>query len=255
MGNLSTIVKSIKSVLVKHGPEISVGLGVGCLLTSTVLAVKATPEALKRIEAKKAELETDKLTPGETVKATWKCYIPAAAMAIGGASCTIGGLKMDLRRNAALATAYSVTETALREYKEKVVETIGEKKEKVIHEAIAKDKVEATPVESSKVIITGKGEALCFDALSGQYFRSDIESIKRAVNEVNECLIKEGYISLNEFYDKLGLEMTKIGYDIGWHIDKGLIDVDFDSTITKDGTPCLVLNYTIQPMYDYDKWL
>lgn len=37
----------------KRTPEILTGIGISGMVTTTVLAVKATPEALRRIEAKK----------------------------------------------------------------------------------------------------------------------------------------------------------------------------------------------------------
>ncbi|MFR8351429.1 MAG: DUF6353 family protein [Blautia obeum] len=42
-------------------------------------------------------------------------------------------------------------------------------------DAVAKDKVEKNPVVTREVIITEKGNTLCYDAISGRYFKSDIE--------------------------------------------------------------------------------
>jgi len=42
--------------------------------------------------------------------------------------CVVGSNSINARRVAALASLYSITETALDEYKAKVVETIGETK-------------------------------------------------------------------------------------------------------------------------------
>ena len=66
-----------KQFLGKHSPEILTGLGIAGMLTTTILAVKATPKALKLIENKKKELNTDELTALQTIKATWKPYMPA----------------------------------------------------------------------------------------------------------------------------------------------------------------------------------
>ena len=122
-------VNSAKAAISKHSPEILVGVGIAGMLTTVVLAVKATPKALTLIEEKKEEQEVDELTPVETIKATWKCYIPAAVTCVASTACIIGASAVNAKRNAALATAYTLSETALKEYKAKVVETIGEKKE------------------------------------------------------------------------------------------------------------------------------
>jgi hypothetical protein len=238
----------------KHSPEILTGIGIAGMITTTVLAVKATPKALKLIEDKKKEEKVDELPHLETVKTTWKCYIPATVTGVASIACLIGASAVNARRNAALATAYKLSETALTEYKEKVVETIGEKKEQAVREAIDKDRVEATPVSKNEVIITEKGNTLCLDPLSKRYFKSDIERIKKAENILNKRMLHDmfGYVSVNELYDELGLDHTDIGDDLGWNVNE-LIDIDFSSQIADDGTPCIVLNYSVAPRYGYSK--
>lgn len=270
--NLSTAFKSLETGAKKHSPEILTGIGIAGMVTSTVLAVKATPKALILVEEEKrrqnhALLEeakesgadmcnhVDKLKPLEVVKTTWKCYVPAAVTGTMSVLCLIGASSVSARRNAALATAYTLSETALKDYKEKVIETIGEKKETEVREAIAKDKIEKNPVTNHEVIITSNGDTLCYEAISGRYFKSDIDKIKKAINEANHQLLNDSYISLNEAYDWIGLDHTKIGYDLGWNIEQGMIEVNFDSMLATDGTPCVVLDYDKMPQYNFDKWL
>lgn len=253
--NLAKTFKSVGKVLAKHGPEILTGIGIGLGIATPVLAVRNTPKALKLIEAKKEELEVETLTPAETVKTTWKCYIPAAATGVASVACILGANTVSGRRSAALATAYSLSETALREYKDKVVETIGEKKEREVRDAIAQDKIDRNPVKAGDIIITEKGNTLCYDVHSGRYFKSDLDKLKKAVNEINYRLINECYISLNEFYYVIGLEETQLGDDLGWRIESGLLDFDYTSKLTDDGTPCIVIDYNIAPKYGYDKLL
>lgn len=264
---VTKFIDSTKTMLVKHSPEILTGIGIAGMVTTTVLAVKATPKALQLIEQEKEYRELDrqngvdeKFAPWEisaidAVKLCWKCYIPAAVTGVVSMACLIGASSVNARRNAALATAYKLSETALNEYREKVVETIGEKKERVVRDAVSKEKIEKDPVTKKEVIVTEKGNTLCYDAISGRYFKSDIDLIKRAVNELNRQMLSDGYISLNEFYDELGLEHIQLGYDLGWKIDKGMIDIDFSSHLASDGTPCIVVNYSIAPEYGYSSYL
>ena len=249
--NLSNIAKGVRTAMKKHSPEILTGIGIAGMITTTVMAVRATPKALVLIENKKIENDTDKLTPVETIKATWKCYIPAAIT--GGLSivCLIGASSVNARRNAALATAYTLSESALKEYQEKVIETIGKKKEQSVRDAIAKDRIDKNPVSSREVIITEKGNTLCYDSISGRYFKSDIDKLKKVENELNRRMRDEMYISLNEFYYEIGLKPTSIGDDIGWNIDRGYIELNFSSQLTDDGNPCLVIDYQVTPRYDY----
>ena len=256
MSKLDMMMKSTKAYLTKHSPKILTGLGIAGMVTTTVLAVRATPKAMQLIE--EAELEKGSnavhvaLTPVETVQTVWKCYIPAVVT--GGLSvlCLISANTANLRRNAALATAYTLSETALKEYKEKVVSELGEKKAQEIKGAIAKDKLEKAPVQNNEVIMVEKGgNTLCFDAMSGRYFKSDMESLKKAVNELNRQMRYDMYISLNEFYYAIGLDPIEIGDNLGWNIDHGYIEPDFSSQLATDGTPCLVISHTVEPRYEF----
>lgn len=242
---------STRKYLVKHSPEILTGLGITGMITATVFAVKETPKAMKLIELKKKELKTKELTPIEIVKAAWKPYIPAMSMIVVSSSCLIGANTINHRRNAALATAYSLSEKALLTYRDKVIETIGERKEKTIRDQIAQDEMKT--YDSNQVIITSKGNALCKDSISGRYFRSDLDKIRKAVNELNRKMTHQNYISLNEFYYSIGLDRVKEGDYMGWNIDKGLIELDFDACLTDDDEPCIVIDYIIVPEYGYDK--
>lgn len=256
MGKLSlkNMTSDIKSTMVKNAPGILVGVGIVGMAGTTILAVKATPKAMLLIEAKKKELETESLTPVETVKTTWKCYIPAAVTGVMSTACLIGASSVSARRNAALATAYNLTRVALSDYKDAVVETIGEKKEQVVRDTVAKKKVERDPVQNTEVIVTERGTTLCYDAVFGRYFRSDIDTIKRAVNQLNRSIVSSMYASLNEFYDEIGLPPIEIGDKLGWNIDDGQLEVDFSSQLAADGTPCLVISFNVAPDYGYSKF-
>lgn len=250
---LTNFTKNVRITLTKHSPAILTGIGITGMIGTTVMAVKATPKALQRIEEKKKELHSEKLPVVEVIKATWRCYIPAAVTGFGSAACLIRANSISTRRNAALLTAYNLSKTALDEYKDKVVETIGENKEKAIIDAIAKDKVEKNPVVNNEVIVTDKGPTLCYDALFGRYFTSDIDTIKRAENNLNRIIVSNMYASLNEFYSEIGLSGVDIGDDLGWNLDDGQIEIEFSSQIASDGRPCIVLNYNVLPAYDYHK--
>lgn len=253
--NLQAFMKYTQKVLKKHSPEILTGIGITGMITTTVLAVKATPKALMLIEERKLDLNTEELKKTEVVKTVWTCYIPTLVTGTLSIACIIGASSVNLRRNAALATAYTIADTARKEYREKVIETIGEKKETLVRDAIAKDKIEANPVESQQIVITEKGETLCYEPLSGRYFKSDINKIKRAVNEINSRMLSDTYASLNDFYYELGLDDTKIGNQLGWRIDKcRLIEISFSSQLTSSGDPCLVIDFIDAPMYDFDRY-
>lgn len=251
--------KGIQTAVTKKSPEILTGIGIAGMITTTVLAVKATPKALELIESEKeSKKEHPDDKPGlnvvEVVKAAWKPYIPAAVTGVVSVACLIGASSVSARRNAALATAYQLSTNALTEYKDKVVETIGEKKEKGIREKIAQDKVTQNPVSKSEVVITGAGDVLFLEPVSMRYFTSDIESVRKIINDINyrmTCGMEE-YISLSEFYDEIGLTHTSNSDEIGWNLYKdGQIGIDFHPTVAEDGKPCLMLDYRVEPRYKY----
>lgn len=252
--NFHGILDSIKKIVVKRSPEILTGIGIAGMITTTVLAVQATPKAIDLIRDKEDELEVEKLTVGETIKVTWKCYIPAAVTCTLSTVCLIGASSVHTKRNAAIAAAYKLSEKALIEYKDAVIETIGEKKEQAVRDKMAEKKLEKEPVSKSEVIFTDKGTSLCYDSISGRYFNSSIEAIKRAENVINKQMLNDMYVSLNDFYDELGLDYTQVGRDLGWSVNDGLINIGFSSQLADDGRPCLVVDFSTPPKYKFDRF-
>lgn len=249
--NMANLFKNVKMVVSQHSPEILTGIGIAGMITTTVLAVRATPKALTLIDDKKAELDLDprdNLTPMETVKATWKCYIPAAVTCATSVACLVGASSVNSKRNAALATAYNLTTTAFNEFKEATREVVGEKKEQLIHHKVAEERIKKEPVNQSAIIVSGNGNTRCFDTITKRRFTSDIEAIKRIVNELNRRMVNgEDYISLNDFYYELGLDGSSIGDELGWNVADGLIELEFSAQLDSDGTPCIVIDYAIAP--------
>lgn len=263
MKDFKGFINVIGDFVSKKSPEILTGVGIAGMLTTTILAVKATPKAImlmnfeKEIRANDAEKESactntnimpEPLKRIDILKLTWKCYIPSVITATISAACLISANTVNSKRNAALAAVYSLSETALKEYRTKVIETIGEDKEKDIRTEItngnAKKSMDNDPVTNKEVIIVERGGTLCYDTLSGRYFKSDVEKIKNVINSLNRQMLSEMTISLNDLYYELGLSETKIGDQIGWNIDKSLIEVSFSSQLTSDGSPCVVVNYS-----------
>lgn len=105
MQSLQQTTKEISKVLSKNSPTILTGLGVAGLISTAVMAVKATPKAIELIDQLRddeinrrlrnlgfvgeEELHHSvneqcdvKLTKKEIIKVTWKCYVPAALMGV-----------------------------------------------------------------------------------------------------------------------------------------------------------------------------
>jgi len=233
----------------KHSPLILTIGGVVGIFATSFFASKATLKAAKEVHRLEASVDGD-LTKREILEVAWRFYIPTALVGIGSAACIVGTHGIHTRRNAALLGLYSLTDASLREYKAKVIEKIGENKEQKIHDEIMQDRVNANP-PSSEIIVVGSGKVQCQEAITGRYFDSDMESIRRAENTINARLIHDMYSSHNEFCSLVGLPQTPLGDQIGWTVDH-MMEIVFTSAINPaNGTPVLVVDYRISPKSDY----
>ena len=242
---IRNLCNSVANGISKHSSEILTGLGITGMAGAIVMTVPATAKALQLID------ESEAKTTKEKIKAAWKCYIPPAITACVSAACIIGASRNSMKRNAALATAYSLSESAFRDYKEKVVETLGKEADDKVTEAVAEKHIRENPVENKEIVITGNGEVLCYDSISGRYFESTTNDIDRAVNYLNRQMLLDMYVSSNDFYYEIGLDSSSVGDEIGWNIGHGYIEVYYTSHVTEDGRPCIVVNHRYAPEYGF----
>ena len=245
--NFGEISKAFTRNLGQNSPAILMGLGIAGMFSSVFLAVKATPKALQDLDQKKKAVRDEKLKAKEVLGATWKNYIPTAIMLGVSAGCFMGSAHISNKRNVAMATAYGLSETAFRTYREKVIESIGEKKEQSVRDAVARETLLANPQTSGNVIVASSGDMTCFDGTSGRYFKCTVDKLRRAENEINRRMLDEMYISLNEFYYEIGLPPIKAGDDLGWNYSKGFLEIRLSSHLNEKEEPCLVLDYVVYP--------
>lgn len=244
------LIKYADSVFKKHGTKILTGLGVAGLVTTTILAIEATPKAVRIIEEKKKKEHKESLTKKETVSLVWKCYIPTGVSLVASAACIMGAYSEGARRNAALATAYSLTQSYLDDYRSKTKEVVGEKKEKQIREAVMQDRLDRSKIREEDIIETKHHGERCYDSIIDRKFWSDISTIEKAVIDLNKDLQTCMYVSLNDFYRKLDLPTCDIGDEVGWNIDDGPIEITFGSMLKND-LPYIVLSFQCAPRTDY----
>lgn len=254
--------QALRKGITKKSPEILIVLGIVSMVSATVMAIRETPKAMKAIEELKSqqedtepddtEEESNDISPVEIVKATWKYYLPSLIGTGLGIAAILESHSIMKKRLAVFVTAYSGLDTAYNLYKKKAVDILGETKEKEITDAVAKERVERQP-SMDNAVTTGRGSTLCFDVYSGRPFRSDIEDVRRAINNINHQMMIEGYVSLNELYYELGMEGVQYGDDVGWRADGDLIDISISAQIAKNGEPCLAITFEAEPLYDYSR--
>ena len=246
---------AFKKGVSKRSPQILTALAIAEFAATLYFAVKATPKAEKLIEEATAE-KGEKLTVLETVKVAGKCYIPATVMGICTIATMIGVNSAFLKQTAALETAYNLTKSSYATYKDKVIETIGEKKDAAIEDAIAQDNLNQIPVVESKVIDTGEGTTLFRDWASGRDFLHDRNKIESACNRLNHQMLTDMTKSLNDLYAELGLDDVGVGALLGWNINAtGLIEPVFSPGVASNGQPCFILRFPTRrepiPNYEY----
>lgn len=243
----------LKHGFVKNKSSILTGASIIFGIGAVGTAVYGTVKAVRKVDEVKEEKGVEKLEPKDLLKTVLPCYIPMAGLELASVACLIGSTKAHKESIAALSTAYSLSESAFKAYKEKVAETIGEKKEAAIQEKISDDKIVHRPPAKELIINTGDGDTLFYDSVSGRYFMSNIEHIKRSVNELNRRMIDDLFISLNELYYEWNLEEVDCGRLLGWNIERGYITIHYSAKLTQDEKPCVVLEYSVPPLYNYDK--
>lgn len=270
MSSLTTAFHKTKFQLKKHSPEILIVTGVVGTVTSTVMACKATTkldsiinepkEKIDRIHQgmEEGEIEGVEYTKEDgkkdltivytqTALKVAKLYAPAAILGAASLACIISSHNILRTRNVALATAYTALDKGFKEYRGRVVERFGkavdrelrynlkseEREERVVDEngnETTKTAVVKTYVPNDHSVF-----AKCFDDTCHNWSRdpdSNLFFLKQQQAYANKCLQERGQLFLNEVYDMLGFQRTKLGNQFGWIYDKtapmGDNYVDFD---------------------------
>ena len=227
-------------------------------------AYKAGPKAEKFLAEKRKDREyinpNDKKAKRTIVWGTLRGIFPIVSVPImlGGMStaCCIGANTVSSKKIATLSAAYTLTNTALHEHKDKVREVLGEAKAQQVREAISKDHLEKSkiPTDEKDIQITGLGNVLCYDEYTDRYFYASAESIGNAIVKISNDLISDMWVSLNDFYRELNLRPCKMGEDLGWSVDntdRGRVPVYYTAILTEDNRPCLCVQFDVEMRRQY----
>ena len=245
MPSLSSLLKHSGRFISNNSPTILTVIGVTGTLATAYLAGDASFKAARLIDETETH-EARTLSVNEKIKLTWKLYIPAAATATFTVSAIVGSNRISTRRATSLATAMALSDKAFEEYRQKVLDKMGEKKEQAVRDEIAQDRVDRNPESLSTVIINADASVVCYDSYTGRYFMSDMETIRKAANDINQQIIQDHYASLSDFCFLIGLPSTGVTDEVGWNLDK-FLEVHFSATITDLGKVCMVIDYEVSP--------
>ena len=239
---------------IDNSPQILTVVGVAGTVSTAVLTGKAAYKAALLIQdAEKTAWEGyDHVGPRERVQLTWQLFIPAAGTGLLTVSAIIAGSHISASRAAGLAAAYTISEQAFGEYRDKVIEKMGEKKEQIVRDELAQEKVHRT--DGDAMIVVSGTDVLCFDMFSGRYFTGSMEGLKQAQNSLNHQMLSDGYASVSDFYDRIGLAPTEFSDQVGW-ISEELMELTFSTVISEDQRPCLAVSFQVKPNRRFDRFL
>ena len=249
-----------KFLLNDHSTTILTAVGVGGTVATAVLSGRASFKAAEIIAQEKETLQQEGNFPvgkedfskTEKFKLVWTQYLPPVAVGVTTIASIIVANKISSKKIAALAVAGGISERALQEYKDKVVEKLGVRQDQKIRDEIAQDRVAANAPSSREVVLVGSGQVLCYDMTTGRYFQSTMEDIKRAENKVNYELIHFMACSLSHFYDEIGLPPTPYTDSVGWNMNHHM-EVKFSTVMSEDNRPCIAIDFSRPPIPDYEK--
>lgn len=210
-------------LLKKYSPLILTSVSVIGSITSTVLAVKVTPKALKLINEAKKEKGSN-LTKTEIVKVAWKPYIPTVISLATTITSILSLHILNQRTQNALMTAYTTLNNLHQEYIAKTKELYGDDADQKVRNAILND-------QPMMIKDLTDGKQLFWDYQSLRFFESTIDEVLRAENQLNAEFAASGAVTLNDFYDLLGLERQFAAQEIGWYDHGTFFEIKFENQL------------------------
>ena len=266
---VTTVTTSLGKVglaLKKHSPEILVVSGVIGVVTSTVLACRATTKVNEVLSKAKDDIETihavaedpafaEEYTVEDSKKdlaivyaktglEVVKLYAPAVILGALSITGILASNNILRKRNVALAAAYAAVDKSFKEYRNRVVDRFGEAVDRELKYNIKAMEIEETVVDEKtgkekKVkktvnVIDDIGEygpfAQIFDAACRPWEKDaelNLMFLRAQQQWANDTLRSRGWLFLNEVYERLDIDPTPVGQHAGWIYDPEYEGDDF----------------------------
>ena len=264
MNSVTRTLNKARFQIKKHSPEILIVAGIAGVVTSAVMACKATTKINDILDQTKEEvgkvndaLDNEKISEDVYSKEDAKkdlaiIYIQTGVKLVKlyGPSLILGALSITSilasnnilrKRNVALAAAYAAIDNGFKEYRGRVIERFGKDLDRELKYNIkAKEISETTVDENGKETTVTKTVPVVESEEPSDYARFFCEGcagwtndpemnlvfLKQQQNWANELLKTRGHLFLNEVYDMLGIERSKAGQVVGWVYDETNPDCD-----------------------------
>jgi hypothetical protein len=246
----------------RFSPELLMVVGAGAIVTAGVLACRATLKLETVVE--KAEFEAELVkeahkreeydTETAYTKALSKVYVTraleigklyAVPLSVGlvGMGCLMGAHGVMRGRNVAAIAAYKTMESSFGEYRKRVVEELGEEKERDIRFGITEEEIPEFDEKGKQIgtrkqaVVRPEGMspyAKIFDEYNDNWSHVPGQNqmfLTNQQNWLNDTLNARGYVFLNDVYKSLGFAQTPDGQITGWlrkdHEDSKDGNIDF----------------------------
>ena len=264
--NMSNIVNSATKTfhkvgfqIKKHSPEILLVTGITGVVTSAVMACKATTKVDAIVEESKKSIDTihEGMEAGNICDVEYteedgkkdlaivyiqtgvkfaKLYGPSVLLGLTSIGCILASNNIIHKRNVALSAAYTAIDRSFKGYRSRVIERFGENMDRELRYNIKTQEVKETVVDEE----TGKKKtvkstvsvvdpntysdyARFFDEYCAGWTKDaeyNLMFLRQQQNYANELLKSRGHLFLNEVYDMLGIDRTKAGNIVGWIYDE-----------------------------------
>jgi len=231
----------------KHSPVLLFGAGVIGVVTTVVLASKAT----LKLEAVLEGVEKDVLTIEsaqlkgyseddrkkdkiliytKAVVNISRLYGPAFLVGVASIAALTGSHVVLNRRLAGVTAAYAALEKGWNEYRRRVIGEYGEDKDRefrygTVEREVLEETKEGPVAKMIKELDPNSYSVYSkfFDELCPDFQREpeyNMLFLRAQQNYANDKLRSKGHLFLNEVYDQLGIERTQAGQVVGWVISK-----------------------------------
>ena len=253
MTTLAGKVSVAKLKIRKHSPEIMLVAGTVGVVTSAVMACKATLKVNDVLDDAKGKLDkihtvaedpdfAEEYTPNDAKKDIAivyaqtglefvKLYGPAVVLGAASIACLVGSHKIMKNRNVALAAAYMTEHTGFKEYRDRLIERFGEDLDRELKYNIKTKEIEETVVNEdgtesvvkSTVDVAHINEHSQYDRFFDDGCRGweknaemNLYHVLQVQNWANDVLQSRKYLFLNEVYEEFGIPKTVAGQTVGW---------------------------------------
>ena len=247
------VTQVVKQFVTMHGNDIFLGFGIALSVSALGFAIKGTIKAVRIIDEEKKNNPDKTFTKKEILEKVWKCYIPTAVAEAASIACTVKSGIISNKTIAAATMAYKVMDDTHKDYKQAAKELLGEKKEKAISDKANQVYADKVTEKGENVFMTGSGETLFIESYYGHPFRATWNFVEKCVNELNDKIAHGESVSMNDWYELLGLPYTQAGNNEGFSSDyTGLLKVYLDGSCFVNGEPAHILRYYVDPTNRYN---